>query len=180
VIVAWSAIAGFMAGFTRVGIGFAATVLGILFGMWFYYVPAEWIRDYIASETGANLIGFFVILIGFVFIGALIGRILAKMLKLVGLSFLDRLGGAAFGFVRGAVVGVGVVTVVTAFAPEPAPRFILESKVLPYASTASSVMAWLAPRAMKDAYHQSLDKIRRTWDEHDPRKQAVRTKQSPV
>jgi membrane protein required for colicin V production len=165
VIVGWSVVSGFLAGFTRVGIGFAATVLGVLFGFWFYYIPAEWLQDYLRSTTAANLLGFFAVFTFFILLGAVVGRILARILKFAGLSIFDRLGGAAFGTIRGSVLAVAVVTVVTAFSPQPPPRFIAESKVMPYAATAGNVLAWLAPRTLKDAYHESLEKLRRIWSD---------------
>ena len=59
--------------------------------------------DYVSSRAIANLIGFFVDLRGAVLmLGAIVGRILAKFFKWVGLSWLDRLLGGAFGLVRGA------------------------------------------------------------------------------
>jgi membrane protein required for colicin V production len=180
VILGWSVITGFMAGFTRIGIGFAATVLGILFGMWFYDIPAAWVSEYLRSDTAANLLGFFVVFTLFLMTGALAGQILGKAMKTVGLSFLDRLGGAAFGFVRGAFVVVGVVTVLTAFAPQPPPRVIVESRVLPYATTAGNVLAWLAPAPVKDAYNKTMDRLRRAWAEPDPQKKLEILKGGPA
>lgn len=165
VIVVWNVAGGFMAGLAKVGLNFVATILGIFFGFWFYYIPAAWIKDYIRSDTASNLLGFFIVFAAFVIAGTIVGRILSKMLKVVGLSFLDRLGGAAFGFARGAVVVVALVTVVTAFSPHPPPRFIVESSVMPYASTAARIMSWLAPRSLTDAYRQSLDKLHNIWND---------------
>ena len=170
IILAWSVIAGFMAGFTRVGIGFIAMVLGIFFGMWFYFVPAGWIQDYVQSSAASNLFGFLVVFTAFIILGAIAGRVLAHMLKLVGLSFFDRMGGALFGFVRGAVLVVAMVTIITAFAPTPPPQFIIKSQVVPYAVTAGSVLAWIAPRGLKDGFHETLAKLRHVWDQNDPRK----------
>ena len=168
IILGWSVVAGFLAGFTRVGIGFIAMVLGILFGMWFYFIPAGWIQEFVQSSTASNLLGFFVVFALFIAAGAIIGRILGRMLKLVGLSIFDRLAGAAFGFVRGSVLVVAVMTVVTAFAPNPPPQFIVRSKVAPYAATAGNVLAFLAPRALKEGYRDTLGKLRHVWDRNDP------------
>jgi membrane protein required for colicin V production len=162
-IVAWNVITGFMAGLARVGIGLAATLLGILLGFWFYYIPARFFREYLGSGAASNLLGFFVVFAVFVFAGAVIARLASRALKLVGLSFLDRLGGAAFGALRGAVIAVAVVTVITAFSPAPPPRFIVQSRVMPYAARAARVMSWIAPRSIKDAYRETLDKLHRIW-----------------
>ena len=171
IILGWSVVAGFLAGFTRVGIGFIAMVLGILFGMWFYFIPAGWIQEFVQSSTASNLLGFFIVFALFLIAGAIVGRILGRMLKLVGLSFFDRLAGAAFGFVRGSVLVVAVMTVITAFAPTPPPQFIVHSKVAPYAATAGNVLAFLAPRSLKEGYRDTLAKLRHVWDKNDPTKE---------
>lgn len=164
IIVGYSVIAGFMAGFARVGIGIAATICGILFGLWFYRMPAAWIQEYVQSHSAANLLGFFLIFSIIVLAGGLLGRMLSNIFKWVGLSWLDRFLGAAFGFVRGSVLAVAIVTVITAFAPNPPPRFIVESKMMPYATAAGHVFAVIAPRELKDGYNATLSKLKQIWD----------------
>lgn len=164
VIVGYSVITGFTAGFARVGIGFVATLAGILFGLWFYRLPGGFLQEYLQSETAANLIGFFIVFFAMVVAGGLLAKILSAAFKWVGLNWLDRLLGAGAGFVRGAVLAVAIVTVITAFAPNPPPRFIVRSKIMPYATAASDVFAAIAPRELKESYHQSLDKLHNAWD----------------
>ena len=88
----------------------AALVVGMLCGFWFYGIVAAYVIDYVTSRAIANLIGFFVILIGVLILGAIIGRILAKVFKWVGLSWLDRLLGGAFGIVRGFLIAAVIVS----------------------------------------------------------------------
>jgi uncharacterized membrane protein required for colicin V production len=80
-----------------VGVGFIATLLGIFFGFWCYGLVASYFLDYVSSRAIANLIGFFVIFITISLLGAIVGRILGKFFKWVGLSWVDRLLGGAFG-----------------------------------------------------------------------------------
>lgn len=168
VIVGYSVISGFMAGFARVGIGFAATILGILFGLWFYRMPGAILQEYLQSPTAANVLGFFIVFIVFVIAGSVTATVLARLFKWVGLSWLDRLLGAGAGFVRGVIFAVAVVTVVTAFAPNPPPQVIVNSKIMPYATAAGNVFAAIAPRQLKDGYHQSLAKLNDVWDRVKP------------
>ena len=60
-IVGGSVVFGFMAGFARAGVGFLAAITGMLFGFWFYGIPAAWIQDYVTSPAFSNLAGFFVV-----------------------------------------------------------------------------------------------------------------------
>lgn len=164
-IVGFSVAGGFTVGFARAGVGFAATVLGIFCGLWFYGIPAAWLHEYVQSDPAANLLGFLLVFAAVVFAGAMAARILSRLLKWAGLSWLDRLTGAAFGFVRGAVLAAAVVTVITAFAPSPAPRFIVNSKVLPYVTSAGKVIAALAPRQVKDSYYGTVETLKRKWND---------------
>jgi membrane protein required for colicin V production len=162
-IVGFSVISGFASGFARVGIGFAATILGILCGLWFYGLPAAWLHEYMQSHPAANLLGFLIVFAAVVLAGGVVARIVSGFFKLAGLSWLDRFTGAAFGFVRGVVLAVAVVTVITAFSPSPAPRFIVESRLMPYVTSSGNVIASLAPRELKDSYHGAVERLKRKW-----------------
>ncbi len=168
-VVLFSVLAGFAAGFARVGIGFAAALLGIFCGFWFYGIAAEHVVDYVSSRAVANLIGFFVIFFGIVFLGAVVGRILAKFFKWVGLSWFDRLLGGAFGLVRGLLIAVALVTVLLAFAPSPPPRSVVESKTLPYVVDASNILAALTPHEIKEAFRDAKDNAKKYLAEHSQR-----------
>ncbi len=170
VIVGASVAAGFMVGFARVGIGFIATITGLLFGFWFYGIPAEWFHRHIHSVAISNLLGFFTVLAIFNIAGALIGKLLSMLFKWTGLSWLDRFMGGAFGLVRGALIAVALVAVLMAFTPRPLPNWMIDSAVLPYAIDASNLCAALAPSSIKDAFREGMNDIRKTWDEQFKRK----------
>jgi membrane protein required for colicin V production len=165
VLIGASVVGGFVAGFARSGIGFIATVFGVLCGFWFYGIPAAAVHKYVHSVTASNLIGFFVVFFGLIFVGALIGKLLSKLFKWTGLSWLDRLMGAAFGLVRGALVAVAFIAVLLAFTPKPTPNWMVNSTVLPYAIDASNMLAALAPNVIKEAFRDSVREIRKIWDE---------------
>ena len=160
-----SVLAGLKAGFARVGIGFAATLLGIFFGLWCYGIVGAYFLDYVSSRAIANLIGFFVIFLGIVIIGAIVGHIVARFFKWAGLSWFDRLLGGAFGALRGAIVAVAMVTVLLAFAPTPPPRSVTDSKLLPYVADVSNVLALMTPHEVKDAFEATKEKAQKAWSE---------------
>jgi len=162
-VIAVSIGTGFRAGFARVGIGFLATVLGVMFGFWFYGTPAAWVHKYVQSVTASNLIGFVLVFWAFLVAGALLGKIFSKLFKWTGLSWLDRFMGAVFGLVRGALISVALIAVLMAFTPKPPPNWMVESKLLPYAIDASGVLAGLAPNAIKDAFRESMREVRKVW-----------------
>ncbi len=165
IVVGSSVVTGFVAGFARVGIGFLAAILGVVFGFWFYGVPAGWVHRYLHSVAASNLIGFLLVFWAILIIGALFAKVTSKLFKWTGLSWLDRLLGAAFGLVRGALIAVVMIAVLLAFTPKPMPNWMVRSEVLPYAMEASDIIASLAPNAIKTAFRESMLELRRLWNE---------------
>src|SRR3984957_6827487 len=126
VIIGISVATGFMAGFARVGVGFIASISGLLFGFWYYNVPAAWMREHWTMSVNlSNMLGFLVVFLAFLTAGAMIGKLLAKLFKWTGLGWLDRLLGGAFGLVRGALFAVVCVAVMLAFTPKPLPAWMV-------------------------------------------------------
>jgi len=164
-IVGGSIVSGFLAGFARAGVGFLAAITGVLFGFWFYGIPAEWVHKFINSIAVSNVLGFLVVFVACVALGGLIGMLLSKLFKWTGLSWLDRLMGAGFGFVRGGLAAVAFVSVLLAFTPRPVPTWMTGSFLLPYAIDTSNVLASLAPRALKDPVRDTVREIRQAWDD---------------
>jgi len=164
-IVGGSVVFGFMAGFARAGIGLLAAITGVIFGFWFYSIPAGWIHKFVSSVAFSNLAGFLVVFFACTVLGGLIGNLLSKLLKWTGLSWLDRIMGAGFGLVRGGLAAVAFVSVLMAFTPRPVPAWMTGSVLLPYAIDGSNTIAALAPRALKDPVRESIREVRQAWDE---------------
>lgn len=164
-ILGGSIVSGFLAGFARAGVGFAAAVTGVIFGFWFYGIPAVWVHKFVSSVGVSNVVGFLVVFLVCVLLGGLIGKLLSKLFKWTGLSWLDRLMGAGFGFVRGGLIAVAFVSVLLAFTPRPVPAWMTGSALLPYAIDTSNIIAALAPRALKDPVNEAVRELRQAWDD---------------
>ena len=163
VMIGASVYSGFRVGLARASVGFFATIAGVIFGFWFYGIPADWFRERLGSETAANLFGFLTVFAATLIVGGILGQILSKIFKWTGLSWLDRILGAGFGLVRGALAAVALIAVLMAFTPKPVPNWMTGSTVLPYAIEASYWCAALAPHEVKAAFAASLTEIRDVW-----------------
>ncbi|MGA8029427.1 MAG: CvpA family protein [Bryobacteraceae bacterium] len=162
-ILVWSAVAGLRAGFARVVIGVIATVVGFLAGFWFYRIVAAKLMPWVKAPTMANILGFLIIFVGVLIIGALIAALLSRLFKWIGLSWFNHFLGGVAGFVRGALVIAALVNIAIAFSPSPLPDFIARSRVVPYASEVSWWLADLAPHDLKDAFQQQMRNLRQFW-----------------
>ena len=185
VIVGGSIVSGFLAGFARAGVSFLAAIAGVLFGFWFYGIPADFIHRYVGSQTFSNIAGFLVVFFVCVLMGALVGKLLAKLLKWTGLSWLDRMMGAGFGLVRGIIAAVAFVSILLAFTPKPVPNWMTGSMLLPYAIDASNMVATLAPRGLKNSVRETVAEVHQLWDDQvrksrrEPKREKTADPKSP-
>ena len=163
-IIGLSVATGFMKGFFRLSIGLAATVLSILLACWFYGIPAGFFAHYLKEQSLANFLGFLSILLGVQLVGALLARLLSKSVKKVGMGWLDRLLGGAFGAVRAILIATVFVMILTAFSGPKAPESVAESKIAPYVLEAAQILVYLTPREIRDGFHSNYEKLREQWN----------------
>jgi membrane protein required for colicin V production len=157
-ILAFSALQSFRRGFSREIISLGAAVTGLVLGMWFYASAALLLSRWIASERAARFAGFLLVFLAVVLAGALVGAIVRKFLSAVGLSFFDRLLGAIFGLLRGAVIAIALLTAWIAFGPRSAA--MVHSQIAPYLMKASSLFVSIAPAELKISFRAVYDEAR--------------------
>ncbi|HVW09353.1 MAG TPA: CvpA family protein [Bryobacteraceae bacterium] len=160
-ILAFSTLQSFRRGFSREIISLSATVIGFVLGMWFYGSAGLLVSRWISSPRIANLAGFLLVFVAVVLVGAIVGAIVRKFLSAVGLSFFDRLLGALFGLLRGALIAVALLTAWIAFAPrgdsKSAPGAMVHSQIAPYLMKASSLFVSIAPAELRNSFREVYD-----------------------
>jgi membrane protein required for colicin V production len=169
ILLVGSVASAFSKGFVRESIGLAAAFIGLLCGAWFYRMAAGPVRPYVGSQEVANLCGFLLILVGALLLGWIVSKLVGMMVKVVGLSWLDRLLGAAFGGVRGILICVAVITAIVAFAPaadrKTPPQSVVESRIAPYMIDAAHVLTMAAPKELRDEFARRYDQVKRIWED---------------
>ena len=159
---------GILRGFTSQVIGMAASLIGLMLGIWFYGVAGAIFEPYVSTKTVASFLGFLTVFFGVMLLGALVSFAVNRVIKATGLTLVNRLLGGAFGFVKGMLICLAIVTVFVAFAPgvKPgeAPHAITESVVAPYVIEASSLLSAAAPRELKDEFRGRYDSVKRVWN----------------
>jgi membrane protein required for colicin V production len=168
-LIAFSIWRSFAKGLTREVIGLLAVVAGIFAGTWLYSAAGAYIEPYVNSRGMANFCGFALVFVGVMLLGSLIGFILSKLLKVTGLSFFDRLMGAAFGILRGVLMAAALVMALLAFAPgaraNTPPESVAHSRLAPLVIGAARIFVAAAPREMKDGFHKSYDQVKSFWED---------------
>jgi membrane protein required for colicin V production len=136
----------------------AGTVLGFLLAAWSYWRIAPWFMPYVKSLAIADLAGFLTVFCAVVLVAGIIARIVRKVIRAVGLRWVDRFLGGAFGLVRGVVIVTVAVMAITAFAPE-SPQ-LAGSQLAGYFHLAGSGASWLAPSSMRAQFREGVAKLR--------------------
>jgi membrane protein required for colicin V production len=108
-VVGLSMVFGFMRGFVRVFVSLAAWVVAVVGAIRFSEVVGGMLPDFGEAPATRYVLAFALILVGVLIVGALLGFILSRLVRAVGLGVLDRTLGAIFGVARGLLIAVIVV-----------------------------------------------------------------------
>jgi membrane protein required for colicin V production len=89
----------------------AGWLLAFVLAQWWAPAVAAWLPAGQWSPTLRSAAGFVVVLVGSLFVAALLAMLAKKLIEAVGLRPVDRVLGAAFGLVRGGVIVLAVTVV---------------------------------------------------------------------
>ena len=160
ILLTYSVIRAVVRGFFQESFALGGMIFGFLFACWFYRSLALELTGLITSTSIAELAAFLLILAGIMILASLLGRILRHTASAIGLGFLDRLLGAAFGLIRGALLGVALLLAVTAFLPS-AP-WVENSQLAPYFLRAAHAVSFVMPSDLKQRLLNGLNHLKHT------------------
>jgi membrane protein required for colicin V production len=161
ILLTYSFVRAAMRGFFQEAFALGGLVLGFLCACWFYVDAAHQLAGLISSPPIAQLAGFLLILAAAMVLGSILGKLLRRTASAVGLGFLDRLFGALFGLIRGALLGVALLLAITAFLPTG--QWVQQSKLAPYFLRAAHAVSFGMPAELK---HRLLDGVQRLKHTH--------------
>jgi membrane protein required for colicin V production len=159
---------GFRAGFVRLVIGMAALFVAFFAAAWFHGVVAGSLGEYITNPVAATLISYLLIFVGVIILGSLIASLIVRVFKLVGLSPVDRIMGAAFGLARASITLVIVAMIVMAFIPGRMPAAVHDSKLAPYVIGASSAVSTVTPYDIRHGVERTYTELRQRIERFRP------------
>ena len=165
-IVVISVVLSTIKGFTRELISLGATLWGILMAIWFYDRVAPWFAPYVKTAEIAKLVAFLVILVAVLVLGAIVSSLAERLVKKVGLRWFDRLLGAAFGLVRGVLVGWAVTLALVVF--PPGPGVVERSLLAPYMAYGARLLVSVAPAELRNSFQAGWLEARKIWSKRAP------------
>jgi membrane protein required for colicin V production len=167
ILVAGSMAGSAWKGFSREVAGLVSSVAALILALWFYGAAGSFFAPYASTRGVASFLGFGTVFIGVLLAGSAVGWLLSRFLKGAGLSWMDRLLGAAFGILRGLLFATALVMILMAFTPGPVagapPRSVVGSRFAPYVVEAAKVVAAIAPHEVRTGFHNSYDRVKQLW-----------------
>jgi membrane protein required for colicin V production len=162
IILACAVLGGLAQGFFRSVCGLLGLIVGLVIAAWNYGKVASLFLPLVKIPAIANTIAFLLIAIAVMALIGLIGNLLARTLRLLGLGWLDRLAGAVFGFFQGALLVIIGILVVVAFFPQA--HWIADARLPRMFFGACHVSANVTPAELGERVRSGL----RAWEAESP------------
>lgn len=163
IIMICAVLSGLVQGFFRSVCSLGGLILGLVVAAWNYGRIASLLLPLVRVEAVANTIAFLLIALVVMALIGLIGNLLARAFRLLGLGWLDGLAGAVFGFFQGVLLVVIGILVVVAFFPQV--HWIAEAKLPRMFFGACHVSANVTPSELGQRVRDGL----RVWEQESPR-----------
>ena len=148
IIILLNMIIGIRRGIIRGIINLIGVITAIFLAIFWFKEVGEYISSHsqISGEI-ANILGFTIIFLGVYLIARIIEIFLKKILSLLFVSWIDGLGGALFGLIKGSLI-VGILLVVITFIPLPV--FLKEQLENSFLANRFAVMTTIIYDYLKD------------------------------
>jgi membrane protein required for colicin V production len=162
IVVALSVLGGLSQGFFRCVCSLGGLVLGLLLAEWNYPIVAAPLKSLVHSAELADIIGFILIAILVMAVAGVLGAVLHKTFKKIGLGCLDRLAGGVFGFFQGVLLVTLAIVVTVAFYPQA--HWLVEAKLPRHFVAACHLSMRMSPDQLSQRTRQGL----KTLEEESP------------
>ncbi len=164
VIVLVSTIFALRKGLARELISLISLIGGFFLAAYYYPATARWFMDWTKTSALADLIGFILIFVICLLIGAVAAFFVNRFIKMASLEWADRLMGAVFGFLRGWAVCSVLALALIAFPVRQEP--LARSVFAPYLLAGARAAVLLVPQELKLKFYEEYQKIVQSWN-HD-------------
>ena len=162
ILIGASVLYSLIRGLVREIFSFLSIILGFFGASYGYSTVAQWLKRWITNETLAHILAFAILFIIIALVIGLLGRVLSRLIHKGGLGWADRMGGAAFGFLKAVFLVAIIILVLTAFLP-PKSTILLESRVSPAALAIARGLSFLVPEKFHQLYAQKEKELKKHW-----------------
>ena len=132
VILAVSILVSLWRGFAREAISLAAWIAAFVVANVFVDQFASFLASWINNITGRYVAAYAMLFLGTLMLGGITGILAAQLMKITGLSILDRVLGTVFGFARGVILILVIAFVLRQLVPAGDLYWLHQSQLMPY------------------------------------------------
>ena len=151
-------------GLVRELVSLAALVAGFILAVFYYRIPAAHFAEFTRTESVADLLGFLVLFVGCILLGAIAAFLFNRFIKAASLKWIDRLLGAIFGFLRGWAIASMLVVALLAFPVRD--HLMARSFFAPYLLAGARAAVLLVPQGLKDKFNKQYQKALQSWNQN--------------
>ena len=148
-------------GFIRELLGILSLVAAFFLSVTFYRTASTPLKEVVKSENIALFLGFVIVFLGTLLVGALVIWAIQKLIKFAKIQWFDRLLGAAFGFIRGWVLGSILFLALTSFDLQA--ERVKSSQLAPYYLSGARVIALATPQDFKTRFMDGYQAAENWW-----------------
>jgi len=149
-IVVFSVLFGIIKGFVRELFSLAFFILAVVLSFLYYFEVGNSFLGYIKKRDIANFVGFLIIFVVVLIIGALVTYFMKKIFVVGPLKSIDRILGGVFGLIRGILVSAILLLGLIVFPVSD--NLILKSQLSPYILKTVEVVLNLFPEKFKEKF----------------------------
>ena len=146
-LLVYSAVRAAINGFFREAFTLAGLLIGFPLACWYYREAAHSLAGLITSPAFAQFAAFLLILAAVTVTASLLGRLFRRGARTIGLGIADRICGALFGLLRGALIATAFLLALIAFLPS-AP-WVQTSRIAPYLLEGAHAVSFTMPRDLR-------------------------------
>lgn len=119
-------------GFVREAVSLAGWVAAFVLANMFVGELATLLEQWIANVTGRYVVAYGLLFAGTLVMAGILSRLSAQVVKVTGLSLLDRLLGTAFGLARGIIIVLVLVYLLRHLAPPQNLVWLDQAQLMPH------------------------------------------------
>ncbi len=119
-------------GFVREAVSLAGWIAAFVIANMYVGEVATLLEQWIANVTGRYVAAYALLFAGMLMVAGVIGKLSAQIVKVTGLTLLDRILGTVFGFARGIIIVLVAVYIIRALAPPQNILWLDESQLMPH------------------------------------------------
>lgn len=143
-----------------------SSIVGVFGGFYaaYTYYPqiSRLVGHWIDNAGYRNIVSFLILFLSIYLVVSIAGVMIKHLLNIVFLGWVDRIGGALFGSIKGVMITTVVILMLTTFLPKNA-AILSQSVVSRHMMTVSATMVKMVPQEMKHRFSEKMRELKKSW-----------------